>query len=126
MKISVFPRGSNPVVDRHIQRKSLSYCEAEVEARRADWVDPEEPLSGIICREFLCFGQKLTPAAPEQVQNLSLRSALPPMEIRTGKRIAFDDPIKTSEKKQNRSCLLVRARAFAHYCDLEAFAQAQA
>jgi hypothetical protein len=121
MKISVFARGSNPAIDRHIQRKSVSYCEEEVQALRADWVDPDDHCKGIICREFLYFGEKLTPAQPEQVRKLSLRSALPPLEV---SGTLFNDPEISTVKFQNRLCLVVRARAFAHMCDIESAARA--
>ena len=116
MKISVYARGSNPAVDRHIQRKSLSYCERQVKEALADWVDPSDPTKGILCREFLAFGEKLTPAAPEQVSKLTRRrNSLPPLEV---SQTQYDDPIKNSTTRQDRHCLIVRAEAFARLCEL--------
>ena len=121
MNISVFSRGSNPAVDRHIQRKSLSFCTVEVEAGRAEWVDPADHSRGIIARDFLCFGEKLKPAQSEQVQSLRFRSSLPPLTVGGAQ---FDDPVKDFSKRADRLCLVVRARAFARFCDLEVLAQA--
>lgn len=123
MKISVFPRGSNPAIDRHIQRKSLSYCEGEVQALRADWVNPNDAMQGIICRDFLYFGQKLTPAAPEQVAKLSRRNALSPIEV---SNTQFDDPQKSLLKREDRYTLLVRAEAFARFANMDRSVSAQA
>lgn len=127
MNISVFARGSNPAVDRHIQRKSESFCAIEVNAGRADWVNPDDHSRGIICRDFLYFGEKVSPAQPEQLSKLTLRNALPPIEVRGGldsSRTQYNDPTKSLVTREARSCLLVRARAFARYCDLEYLAQA--
>jgi hypothetical protein len=88
MKISVYPRGANPLVDRHIQRKSLHYATEQVEVYgAAEWVDPQDHLKGIICRDRLFFGPKIErvlDATPEEVKKLTqgkLRSALPPVEV---------------------------------------------
>lgn len=127
MRIPVFARGSNPAIDRPNQRKSESYGIAEVEAGRADWVDFNDHTRGILCRAFLYSGETLKPAQPDQVTRLSLRNALPPIEIRGGldsSRTQFDDPEKSLFTRQDRHCLIVRARAFAHFCDLEYLAQA--
>ena len=83
MKISVYPRGANPRVDRHIQRKSLSYCEDQVNLYgTAEWVDAADHSQGIICRDFLYFGEKIAPPTPTQLEKLKnrLRSGLPPLE----------------------------------------------
>jgi hypothetical protein len=121
MRIPVFARGSNPAIDPPIQRKSESYCQAEVEAGRADWVNPDEHSQGISCRAFLYSGQTLEPAGPEILQKLTLRNALPPLEV-SGTQ--FDDPITNLETLQDRRCLVVRARAFARSFDPEVFASA--
>lgn len=88
MKISVYPRGANPRIDRHIQRKSLSYATEQVELYGvAEWIDPNDHLKGIICRDRLAFGPKIerivdaTPAELEKLTHGKLRSALPPAEI---------------------------------------------
>lgn len=121
MRIPVFARGSNPRIDRPNQRKSLSYGTEEVAAGRADWINPDDHSQGIICRAFLYSGQTLQPAKPEQITRLSLRRALPPLEV---SGTLFNDPEISTVKFQDRLCLIVRARAFAHMCDLEAAAQA--
>lgn len=114
MKLSVFARGSNPAIHRHIQRKSESYCLAEVEALRADWVDKADRSKGIICREFLYFGERLVVAAPESVEKLARPRPcpLPPAEIGFTR---FDDPEKTLTKRLERNRLLVSARAIAYF-----------
>jgi hypothetical protein len=88
MKISVYPRGANPLVDRHIQRKSLHFATEQVEVYgAAEWVDPGDHLKGIICRDRLPFGEKIeriVAATPEEIKKLThgkLRSALPPAEV---------------------------------------------
>lgn len=88
MKISVYPRGANPLVDRHIQRKSLHFCTEQVEVYgAADWIDPLDHAKGIVCRDRLFFGEKIerildaTPAEVEKLTRGNLRSALPPAEI---------------------------------------------
>ncbi len=111
MRIPVFARGANPRIDRPNQRKSLNYGLEEVAAGRADWIDPSDPLQGIWCRAIL-YGQKVTPAYPEQLSQLSLRSALPPLEVHGA---TFDDPVTNSAIRQDRACLIVRAQAFARY-----------
>ncbi len=121
MRIPVFARGSNPAIDRPNQRKSESYGAAEVEAGRADWIDPNNHARGIWCRDFLYSGQRLERARPEQFRNLRFRSSLPPLEVGHSQ---FDDPVKSFATRESRSCLVVRARAFARFCDLEFLAQA--
>lgn len=116
MRIPVFARGSNPAVDRPNQRKSESYGAAEVEACRADWVDPNDHSRGILCRAFLYSGETLKPASPHQLSRLTLRNALPPIEVGGAQ---FDDPVKSFTERQDRTCLLVRARAFARSFDPE-------
>ncbi|MGA9672790.1 MAG: hypothetical protein WBQ94_26470 [Terracidiphilus sp.] len=120
MRIPVFSRGSNPRVDRPNQRKSLAYGAEEVSQGRADWVDSADPAQGILCREFLYSGERLKPAEPEHVKKLSLRSALPPVEVGGTQ---FKDPEIRLSARQDRACLIIRARAYAHFCDLEAVAQ---
>lgn len=129
MRIPVFARGSNPAIDRPNQRKSESYGREEVEAGRADWVNPDDHAQGILCRAFFYQGQTLTPAQPEQVSRLSIRSALPPLEVHGSELLTtgstkFADPEINLLKKQNHRCLIVRARAFARFCDLEVLAEA--
>lgn len=64
----MFARRSNPSVEKPIQRKSKFYVTGEVEAGRADWVDPNDPKKGIICREMLYFGPKeFEPEQPVEV-----------------------------------------------------------
>ena len=121
MRIPLFARGSNPAIDRPIQRKSVSYGAAEVEAGRADWVDANEPAKGIICRAFLYRGETLKPAQPEQLTKLSHRNALPPVEV---SGLKFDDPVKILVTTQDRICLLTRAQAFVRFADLANAAQA--
>ena len=53
MRIPVFARRSNPAIDRPIIRKSVSYAEAQVSDRLADWVDVNDKRRGIIAREYL-------------------------------------------------------------------------
>src|SRR6266536_5127778 len=97
MRIPVFARGSNPAIDRPNQRKSESYGVAEVEAGRADWVDPQDHARGILCREFLYSGEKLKPPQPDWVR--TLRSSLPPLEVHGSQ---YDDPIKNLAQRQDR------------------------
>lgn len=84
MRIPVYARGANPRVDRPIQHKNLSYGKEAVEMYgSAVWVDPADPSKGIICRDFLYFGEKtVAPPTPEQLRKLrsKLKSALPPLE----------------------------------------------
>lgn len=118
MRIPVFARGSNPAIDRPNQRKSIAYGYEEVNAGRADWIDPEDHRKGILCRAFFYQGETLKPAAPEQLKRLSHRSlprSLPPLEVRNTE---FDDPERRIFKRQERMCLVVRAHAFARFCDL--------
>jgi hypothetical protein len=126
MRIPVFARGANPAIDPPNQRKSESYGEAEVEAGRADWLDPDDHSKGIVCRAFLYQGQPLKPAQPEQltsITRLSHRNSLPPIEA---SNTQFDDPVKSLLKQQDRYDLRVRAEAYARFCDLDVCAQAQA
>ena len=53
MRIPVFARRSNPAIDPPIIRKSVSYAEAQVSDRLADWVDVNDKRRGIIAREYL-------------------------------------------------------------------------
>lgn len=127
MRIPVFARGSNPAVDLPNQRKSESYGAAEVGAGRADWIDPKDHARGILCRAFLYSGEALKPVEPEQLRRFTLRNALPPIEVRGGldsSRTQFDDPEKRLIVRQDRHCLIIRARAFARFCDVDALAQA--
>lgn len=129
MRIPVFPRGANPRVDRPNQRKSENYGREEVEAGRADWVNADDPAQGILCRAFFYHGQSLTPAQPEQLTNLRSNRSLAPLEVHGSQFLTtgstkFDDPVTTLRKRQERACLVVRAHAFARYCDLELLAEA--
>ena len=119
----MFPRGANPRVDRPNQRKSMSYAAEEVAAGRADWVDQADHSQGILCRAILYSGERLVAAAPESLSRLSYRNALPPLEVLDTQ---FDDPQKSSVKQQDRYELLVRAEAYARFCDLDPRVQAQA
>jgi hypothetical protein len=66
MRISVFARRSNPLVDPPILRKTLAYGEIQVAERLADWVDAADKSRGIICREFLPrVGEVTLPPTPE-------------------------------------------------------------
>lgn len=58
MRIPVFARGANPRVDRPILRKSKRYTDDQVAAGRADYIDPQDPARGIICRELIYFGPR--------------------------------------------------------------------
>ena len=115
MRIPVFSRGSNPAIDRPNVRKSETYGEEEVLAGRADWIDPDNHAKGILCRAFLYSGEMLKPAQPDQIRQLS-RKALPPLEV-SGTQ--FSDPKKSLVAREDRHCLIVRAHAFARFCDLE-------
>lgn len=117
MRIPVFARGSNPAIDRPNQRKSLSYGQMEVAEGRADWIDPDDPSKGILCRAFLYSGEWLKPVEPEKLFKLC-RKALPSAEVGPGPT-KFEDPEKRLIKRQERRCLLVRAEAFARLCDLQ-------
>lgn len=121
MRIPVFARGANPAIDQPNQRKSQSYGLQEVEAGRADWIDATDHSKGILCRAFLYSGEALKLAQPEQVRQLSLRGALPPLEVHG--TVTFEPQISLV-KREDRHGLIVRARAFAHFCDLAAVAQA--
>ena len=68
----MFARGSNPAIDRRIQRKSESYGIAEVAAGRADWVDPADHAKGIICRAILYSGGQKFAAVTVGVDSISL------------------------------------------------------
>ncbi|HZW05375.1 MAG TPA: hypothetical protein VFF58_00575 [Candidatus Nitrosotalea sp.] len=114
MRIPVFARGSNPAIDRPLQRKSESYGAGEVEAGRADWVNPDDRSQGILCRAFLYSGELPKPAQPEQLRRL-FRNSLPAREV----AVRFDDPRKSLETRAERRCLVVRAEAFARLCDFE-------
>lgn len=76
MKLRVFGRRANPAVDSHIMRKSLSYCEAQVAQHLADWIDPLDQKKGIIARERLYFGERLTPVETVKIS----RAILPALE----------------------------------------------
>lgn len=117
----MFARGSNPAVDRPNQRKSESYGVAEVAAGRADWIDSNDHARGILCRAFLYSGAQLKPAHLEEIRRLRFRSSLPPLEVGGAQ---FKDPDQNFAKREDRICLIVRARAFARFCDLEVLAQA--
>lgn len=117
MRIPVFARGSNPAIDRPNQRKSLTYGQVEVDAGRADWIDPTDPSKGIVCRAFLYSGETLKPVEPEKLFKLC-RKALPSAEVGPGPT-RFDDPEKRLLKLRERSCLRVRAEAFARFCDMK-------
>lgn len=114
MRIPVFARGSNPAIDRPNQRKSIAYGTAEVEAGRADWVDPDDHTRGILCRAFLYSGQQLVVASPEFVAKLARPRPcpLPPVEVGNAR---FDDPEKTYSKRKERTRLIVSARAIAYF-----------
>lgn len=114
MRIPVFARGSNPAIDHRLVSKSLAYGTAEVEAGRADWVDPNDHSRGILCREFLYSGQQLITAAPETVSKLARPRPcpIPPLEVGNAR---FDDPEKTYTKRKERMQLIVSARAIAYF-----------
>ena len=87
MRFPVFARRSTPAVDAPILRKSYRYVCDQVDAGRADWIDPLDHAKGIVCRDRLFFGEKIerildaTPAEVEKLTHGKLRSALPPAEI---------------------------------------------
>jgi hypothetical protein len=114
MRVSVFSRGSNPAIDRRIQRKSLSYATAQVEIGLADWVDSNDHTQGILCREFLYSGERLVTAAPEFIEKLARprRCPLPPLEVGNAR---FDDPEVSSTKRRERTQLVATARAIAFF-----------
>lgn len=58
MRIPVFGRGTNPRIDPAILRKSESYAALQVQAGRADWLDPDAHSKGILCRELIYFGPR--------------------------------------------------------------------
>jgi hypothetical protein len=102
------------------QRKSESYCTAEVEAARADWVDPDDHPKGILCRAiFSHFEPSYGPASPANNKRtpgpLTLFNALPPLEVHGTQ---FDDPIKNSATLHDRRSLVARASLFARSFDL--------
>jgi hypothetical protein len=47
MRISVFAIDANPAIDTPMIRKSLTYCETEVAADRASWIDLNDVKKGI-------------------------------------------------------------------------------
>lgn len=114
MRIPVFARGSNPAIDRPNQRKSERYGHEEVEAGRADWIDPDDHAKGILCRAFLYSGQQLYAAAPEAISKLARprRCPLPPLEVEF---THFDDPQKSESTRKERMRLIVSARAIAYF-----------
>lgn len=114
MRIPVFARGSNPAVDQPNQRKSESYGREEVDAGRADWIDPADHSKGIRCRAFLYSGQTLVIAAPEALAKLARPRCCPlaPVEIAF---THFDDPEKRLVVRQERSRLLLSARTTAYF-----------
>jgi hypothetical protein len=114
MRVSVFSRGSNPAIDRRIQRKSLQYATEEVATGRADWVNPNDPSEGILCRAILYSGERLVTAAPEALVKLARprRCPLPPLEVEL---THFDDPEKSQSKRDERMRLVVSARAIAYF-----------
>lgn len=115
MKVSVYPRGANPRIDRHIQRKSLHFAHEQVEVYgAAEWVDSNDPTKGIICRDHLYLGEKverILDATPEELKKLThgkLRSALPPAEIGDCK---FIPPFTEKNESLNRLQLETLAMA---------------
>jgi hypothetical protein len=114
MRVSVFSRGSNPAIDRRIQRKSLSYAAEQVEIGMADWVDSLDHAKGIICREFLYSGERLVAAAPESLTKLARprRCPLPPLEVGNAR---FEDPQKNQAIRDERNRLVATARAIAFF-----------
>ena len=54
----MFGRGTNPRIDPPILRKSESYAALQVEAGRADWLNPADHSQGILCRELIYFGPR--------------------------------------------------------------------
>ena len=75
----MFARGTNPSIDRPFLRKSKTYVFNQVRLGRADWVDPEDPRKGIICRELLHFGYRpLVSTMPTIEENVR---TLPPIEL---------------------------------------------
>lgn len=113
MRVRVFSRGSNPAIDRPIQRKSLSYASGEVEAGRADWVDRTDHTKGILCRAFLYSGETLVVAAPETTSKLSRPRRCPLPGLEAGTR--FDDPVKSFWTRRERYRLVATARAIAYF-----------
>lgn len=113
MRVSVFSRGSNPAVDRRIQRKSLSYAAEQVEIGMADWIDALDHSKGIICREFLYSGERLVNAAPESLTKLARprRCPLPALEVNA----RYDDPEKSLTKRKERRQLIITARTIAFF-----------
>ena len=75
MRIPVFARGSNPAIDRPNQRKSESYGIAEVDAFRADWIDPADHSKGILCRAFLYNRERRGRGMPFEWSAGSIQSA---------------------------------------------------
>lgn len=77
MKPPVYPRGANPRVDRPILRKSFTYCEDQVARGNADWVDTQDPLKGIVCRELLERGPLSELAEPPVPTSLLALAEIP-------------------------------------------------
>jgi hypothetical protein len=101
-------------MDKPNQRKSFTYASAEVEAGRADWIDPAVPAKGILCRAFLYSGQQLYAAAPEAISKLARprRCPLPPLEVEC---THFDDPQASETTRRERMRLILSARAIAYF-----------
>jgi hypothetical protein len=114
MRVSVFSRGSNPAIDRPIQRKSLAYATEQVAIGMADWVDSLNHAKGILCREFLYSGERLVTAAPESLTKLARprRCPLPPLEVGNAR---FDDPEQNQTLRNHRMQLVATARAIAFF-----------
>jgi hypothetical protein len=114
MRIPVFARGSNRAIDRPNQRKSESYGQEEVDAGRADWIDPNDHRQGILCRAFLYSGQTLVIAAPEASEKLSRprRCPLAPLEVAFTR---FDDPVKSLDVRKERAQFVLTARTIAFF-----------
>ena len=66
MRFPVFAARRNPATDRAIVRKSRSHVQAQVDAGRADWIDPADHSKGIVIRELTYFGPRTVsePSAP--------------------------------------------------------------
>lgn len=119
MKVSVYPRGANPRIDRHIQRKSLSFATEQVEVYgTADWVDPNDHGKGIVCRDRLYFGEKtqfVTRATPAEIEKLTkgkLRSALPPAEVGNCRFVAPKVEFNDSLPRLNLTDVVLASRTW--------------
>lgn len=94
MRFPIFPRKSNPAVDRPVVRKKMVYLEAQVAQLLADWVDSSDKSKGIICRDMLYFGpREFTYDPPSECY-------MPPREI---PGVFFQEPQSATWRRDHRT-----------------------